>query len=195
MSEQFKQLHPLHVIAQSIQRQAGIPATTYPVIMGYGRRLTAHSGLERSLRSRGLAPAQLAAAVAGPARTAGEEVATTTREMAGALASDTKSARRELARAGKLARRDARRAGEAYARSAHEALEAIVGDLDKQARQARTRARKESRTGWRNRWLWLAAFALIALAAASTAHLMRARRRTDEQASTSEPDEEGRVDT
>ncbi|MGH3438410.1 MAG: hypothetical protein ACRDRN_18320 [Sciscionella sp.] len=117
---------------------------------------------EETLSARGLAPEQLADAVAGPASTARAEVAETTRRASKKLAKHAKRAGKELARSSKQAREDARQAAKDARRSGRKAAAKIAEDIDKKATKAQKKARKAAK-GSRRRWPLLLGVGAVAI--------------------------------
>jgi hypothetical protein len=176
--------------------QAGADATTK----------AAHAA-DRKLTERGVAPQQLAAALAEGAEVARHEVARTTRRTRKKLARKAKHTRKELMKAAKQARKDAKKSGPAgrAAKTAKQArkdaealrasLKADVAKLKAQAKEQKAAmkgAKKGSGTAKRRRWPKVL---LVAVVGGGVVYVVRSRLAMREPTSVPEPRQRAAADS
>ncbi len=165
--------------------QAGADATT-----------RAAYAADRKLTERGVAPQQLAVALAEGAEVARQEVANTTRRARKKLARKAKHTRKELAKAAKQARKDASKSKSAQraAKSARQArkdakelkasLRAEMARLKTQAREQALAMKLAEAPRKRRRWPKVL---LLAVVAAGVAYVVRSRSTMPEPTPVPEP--------
>lgn len=128
---------------------------------------------EHKLTERGIAPQQLASALAEGADVARKEAAKSTRRTRKKLVAKAKETRKELAKAAKKAKKDVGKARKNGKRSdlAKQAM-ATAKQLKAEAKAAAADAKKAKKENKRRKWPWLVGFAALA---AGAAYVLRAK--------------------
>lgn len=122
---------------------------------------------EQKLTERGLAPQQLASALAEGADVARKEAAKTTRRTRKKLVAKAKETRKDLGKAAKKARKDAGKArkkarGSDFAKQAMATAKQLKAD----AKAAAADAKKTKKQNKRRKWPWLVGLTALAAGAA-----------------------------
>jgi hypothetical protein len=122
---------------------------------------------EQKLTERGIAPQQLASALAEGADVARKEAAKTTRRTRKKLVAKAKATRKDLAKAAKKARKDAGKARKKAKGSdlAKQAM-ATAKQLRADAKAAAVNAKKAKKENKRRKWPWMVGLAAVAAGAA-----------------------------